>query len=116
MGGGCCRHGPMGFTRQILSLAVMSVVHVALYRPRKNASSQGATKALLYAAFGASAWRALPALLHHRLAFIGAPGHMLDPRGRIYSRANTLACRGTQWSAHRAPRQLCSSWLACLLL
>lgn len=39
--------------------------------------AKGATKALLYAAFGASAWRALSALLHHRLAFIGAPGHRL---------------------------------------
>jgi hypothetical protein len=39
--------------------------------------AKGATKVLLYAAFGASAWRALSALLHHRLAFIGAPGHRL---------------------------------------
>jgi hypothetical protein len=37
--------------------------------------TKGATKALLYATFGAPAWRALSALLHHRLAFIGAPGH-----------------------------------------
>jgi hypothetical protein len=37
--------------------------------------AKGGTKALLYAAFGASAWRALSALIHHRLAFIGAPGH-----------------------------------------
>jgi hypothetical protein len=38
-----------------------------------------ATKALpyLYAAFGVSAWRVLSAFLHHRLAFIGAPGHRL---------------------------------------
>jgi hypothetical protein len=36
--------------------------------------AKGGTKALLYAAFGASARRALSALLHHRLAFIGAPG------------------------------------------
>jgi hypothetical protein len=39
--------------------------------------AKGATKALLYAAFGAPAWRALSALLHHQLAFIGAPGHRL---------------------------------------
>ena len=36
--------------------------------------AKGAAKALLYAAFGASAWDAQSALLHHRLACIGAPG------------------------------------------
>jgi hypothetical protein len=37
--------------------------------------AKGDAKAVLYAALGASAWRALSALLYHRLAFIGAPGH-----------------------------------------
>jgi hypothetical protein len=34
-------------------------------------------RSLLYPARGVSARRALSALLHHRLAFIGAPGHRL---------------------------------------
>jgi hypothetical protein len=37
----------------------------------------GCQEGTLYAALGASAWRALSAFLHHRLAFIGAPGHRL---------------------------------------
>jgi hypothetical protein len=32
---------------------------------------------------GASAWRALSALLHRRLAFIGAPGHRLGGGGAL---------------------------------
>jgi hypothetical protein len=36
------------------------------------AEAEAEAEALLYAAFGASAQRALSVLLHHRLAFIGA--------------------------------------------
>jgi hypothetical protein len=62
--------------------------------------AKGVTKAVLYAALGASARRALTALLHHRLAFIGAPGHR-QARGRRCSRAHAPARRGAQRTAHR---------------
>jgi hypothetical protein len=47
-------------------------------RPRANylvdpSKAKGAAKALLYAAFGASAWNAQSALLQSRLSFAGAP-------------------------------------------
>jgi hypothetical protein len=63
-------------------------------------SSEGATTVILYAALGAPAWGALSALLHHRLAFIGEPGHMLGGGGALVGPA-VEECR---------PRRLCSSW------
>jgi hypothetical protein len=51
--------------------AVTSLAVVATSCP--VSCSKGAAKALLYAAFGASAWNAQSALLQSRLSFAGAP-------------------------------------------
>jgi hypothetical protein len=76
--------------------------------------AKGATKALLYAAFGASAWRALSALLHHRLAFTEAPGHRLgggDALDRTRRRAEERSGVHTE-----AALQLLASSEACCLV
>jgi hypothetical protein len=66
--------------------------------------AKDATKALLYTALGASAWRALSALLHHRLGFIGAPGHRLGGGGALEgTRRRAEERNGAHTEAARSP-------------
>jgi hypothetical protein len=60
--------------------------HHYLVDPSK---AKGAAKALLYAAFGASAWNAQSALLQSRLSFAGAPAieSPADARVEIHTQA-----------------------------